>query len=152
MASFTPRISGLRAFVSLGVANMLFALAPRALADVAPPPGYVEECTVEKQGGADKCVLCGDAYHGDVDACERKHAASGYEKRCQTAGASTWEEVWCQPGAVPQKSESSSTPPEAAPEKGGGCGACSAPGGSGDAPAALLVTAALGAVLLRRRR
>lgn len=94
------------------VPAVLVALALPALAraDIPPSPDYVETCTVEnQQGPGETCLVCGDAYHGDVDACQRQHAATGHTRRCRTAGASVWREVWCKGGAA--------VPPVAAPVK-----------------------------------
>ncbi len=91
----------MRQVLSLAVLLTVACLGGAALADVPPPPGYVEQCTVAKQqkrGAA--CVSCGDAYHGDRDACERSLAPQGYERRCKTRGASVWTEVWCRPAAA----------------------------------------------------
>ena len=79
---------------------MLIALVLTALADIPPPPDYIETCTIDQQCGGRPGVACGDAYHGDRDACERQYASQGYSKACQTAGASTWTEVWCQSTTV----------------------------------------------------
>lgn len=73
---------------------------PRALADVAPPPGYVEQCTVEKQQAPGKqCVACPNDYRSfATDAgnpCQLKYGTQGYTKMCNTYGASAWTEVWC---------------------------------------------------------
>jgi len=88
------------------------AIPSLAQADVPPGPDYVESCTVEAQGAGMECVLCGDAYHGDVDACEKKHAP-GLERRCKTSGASVWKEVWCKKSAAAPPV----TPPEASDAK-----------------------------------
>lgn len=78
-----------------------FLLVPvAALADLAPPPGYQEQCTIERvQQAGELCQLCTGAYHGDRDYCERELAGQGYEHRCRTRGASTWREVWCRANA-----------------------------------------------------
>ncbi|MGB1015809.1 MAG: hypothetical protein ACPG4T_16855 [Nannocystaceae bacterium] len=82
--------------LSLMLPAALFASS--ASADVPPPPGYVEKCTVERQQKDDQvCVSCGDAYHGDRDACKNVYLQQGYTKACQTAGASVWTEIWCRP-------------------------------------------------------
>ncbi|TNF35875.1 MAG: hypothetical protein EP329_05805, partial [Deltaproteobacteria bacterium] len=105
----------------------LLALTSVAQADVPPPPGYVEQCTVAKQKKAgEECVSCGDAYFREPDACEKKLAPAGYEKRCRTRGASTWDEVWCRkkgaapapkpvPTPAPTPDEVAPTPPTPAP-------------------------------------
>jgi hypothetical protein len=79
-----------------------------ARADVPPGPGYIESCTVElQQIGGTECVACGDAYHGDREACARKLAPQGYARRCKSRGASVWTEVWCreQKAAAPAPAE-----------------------------------------------
>ena len=73
----------------------LTALASPALADIPPPPGYVEQCTVDKQREAgEECVSC-STYHGEPDKCEKAYGEAGYTRRCRTRGASVWSEVWC---------------------------------------------------------
>lgn len=76
--------------------NALWLFATLAFADIAPPPGYVETCTVERACGKAGGETC-HAWHGDVDAC-KPLADRGLSKSCQTRGASAWEEVWCNPG------------------------------------------------------
>lgn len=85
----------------LAPAGFLLALllAPAtASADIPPPAGYVEKCTVDQAQARTgvTCEMCGDAYHGDREACANKFAATTTMSReCQTSGASTWDEVWC---------------------------------------------------------
>jgi hypothetical protein len=73
-----------------------------ARADVAPPPDYVESCTVARQQApGEQCQAC-DAWHGDREICARTLASSaGWAKRCQTRGASTWTEIWCRSASAP---------------------------------------------------
>lgn len=88
-----------RALLSL---LFLTATAPMALADVPPPPGYVETCTISKQQGeGEHCYSC-QAWHGDRDACVKRFEGSDYSRRCRTRGASVWTEVWCHKGPVPK--------------------------------------------------
>ncbi|MGB7948617.1 MAG: hypothetical protein WCH75_13120 [Candidatus Binatia bacterium] len=62
--------------------------------DIAPPPNYVEKCTVSAQRkSGEECRLC-SAWHGGRQECDAL-AAQRFVKRCQTQGASTWGEVWC---------------------------------------------------------
>lgn len=83
---------------ALALSSLLMARS--ASADVAPPPGYVEKCSVEKQRGAgEDCVAC-STYFAEADACQKKHAPRGYAERCRTRGASTWTEVWCKPSSA----------------------------------------------------
>ncbi|MCK6537417.1 MAG: hypothetical protein L6Q84_30985 [Polyangiaceae bacterium] len=74
-------------------------LAPTAFADLAPPPGYVEPCTVEKQQKSNEtCITC-STYHAEPDACVKQHAGRGFSHRCRSRGASVWTEVWCKPSS-----------------------------------------------------
>jgi hypothetical protein len=60
-----------------------------AKADLPPPDGYVETCTVpQQQGVGEECVLCQATY---AQACN----VTGYTERCKGWGASVWTEVWC---------------------------------------------------------
>lgn len=68
-----------------------------AAADIPPPRGYVEKCTIGRQCHKGEVGDLCKAWHGDTQACSRKHKDDGFEFRCQTSGASVWEEVWCGP-------------------------------------------------------
>lgn len=107
MKSSTALLPGLLLALGLAVPSI-------ARADIPPSPGYVETCTVEnEQRPGEECVLCGDAYHGERDACEKQHGPAGYARRCRTAGASVWKEVWC------KQSAAAAGPPVAAGDAGG---------------------------------
>ena len=67
-----------------------------AHADVPPPEGYVERCTVEVCGTAGG-VVCRASFRGR-EPCEALEA-QGYESRCRTRGASVWGEAMCKPEA-----------------------------------------------------
>ena len=135
-----------------------------AQADIAPPPDYVESCTVEAQGPGKECTLCGDAYHGDRDACEKKHAGAGFERRCRTSGASVWEEVWCKTSpaspptpVTPAEASGAKADPPATPQapkptnaSGGGCSLVAT--GSGELAGTSWLFAVLGLGLARSRR
>lgn len=114
---------------AVGLVAASFAGTP-AHADVAPDPGYVETCTVEKQqeGGAE-CRSCVGSFQdaGGVSEECRALESDGYSKKCQTAGASTWTEVWCKGDApaAPDANENADT--DAAP---GSCTAAPAPLGA----------------------
>ncbi|MBK8994543.1 MAG: hypothetical protein IPM35_02165 [Myxococcales bacterium] len=83
---------------ALALSSLLMARS--ASADVAPPPGYVEKCSVEKQRGAgEDCAAC-STYFAEADACQKQYAPRGYAERCRTRGASTWTEVWCKPSSA----------------------------------------------------
>lgn len=91
-----------------------------ALADVAPPDCYVEQCTVDKktQPGT-TCTTCDNNFQNASDYCQKKVGAD-YAYACQAWGGSVWQEVWCK------------GPPKAS-GTGGGSGTggdCSGGGGS----------------------
>jgi hypothetical protein len=78
--------------------NVVFALLclPRLVAaDVPPPPGYVETCTIEKQCKADEEGRACMASFKDPDACGKTLGSEGFARRCKAHGASVWTEVWC---------------------------------------------------------
>lgn len=69
-------------------------------ADMPPPVGYVEQCTVEKQQGANEtCVassILGMGYPpGTREASAKKLEARRHVYRCRTSSVSFWNEVWC---------------------------------------------------------
>jgi hypothetical protein len=71
------------------------AVASAVLADVPPPEGYVEECTVAKQQTAtSECLACA-SMHGQSGRCASLLAPYCYLYVCQTYGASAWSEVLC---------------------------------------------------------
>ncbi len=140
-----------------------------ALADVPPPPGYVEKCTVKKaeRRTSNHCESC-DAWHGDMDACVNKYAGTTFKKDCQTRGASVWDEVWCDPQQPRKggKSKQAEQPDKAANEpsddggsgsvetdkgqRGAGCSVAASDGGLvGGLASGLALLALFG---LRRRR
>jgi hypothetical protein len=140
-------------------------IASQAAADLPPPDGYTEQCTVATQQQADEtCVVC-DTYASDTNKCQNRPELSGYTKRCSTRGASVWAEVWCKPGAsgqpdadtdgAPAATTDAATPADAAvtpaptKEDSGGCTVSEAGGWKG-ASAALVF--ALGLLLLGKRR
>lgn len=82
---------------SLAFAALALLVASSATADVPPPPGYVESCTVDKQQTKNTtCASC-STYHGDRDKCAKTLGAQGFSRSCKTRGASVWTEVWCKP-------------------------------------------------------
>jgi hypothetical protein len=82
-------------------AVLVTGLAPsRARADLAPPPGYVETCTLEKQKKPElECHSCA-AYHGNAMHCPESLEAYGFKQQCRSRGASVWSEVWCRPAST----------------------------------------------------
>lgn len=83
----------------VGCALALVAtLASPASADMPPPPGYVEKCTLEReQHHGETCVECAGHLY-DREACSRTHGKEGFAQRCISAGASHWREIWCKRG------------------------------------------------------
>lgn len=168
--------------ISLGFSAALLTLTTASFADVAPPPNYVESCTVAQQSGPGlDCRECG-TYYAEHDKCEKTLGTQGFSKRCRSRGASVWTEVWCrsaqaappQPDPDPHPSDPNYAKPPPGPAAiatdpapvvasdpaqqpapmppRSGCGSCSV-GRSAFGVSALLA-AAMGAVLLigRRRR
>ena len=147
----------LTAFVVLGVASTVSA-------DVAPPPDYVEDCTIEnEQGTGETCISC-NTYHGEPDACSDEWGSQGYEHRCNTAGASVWDEVWCKAdetegtGETPPSNGDEEETTDEVDETTDGCGEededglASASIVSNTAGAAVCAFFALGALIFIRRR
>ena len=78
---------------SLAVISAFCALS--ALADVPPPEGYVETCTVARQETAtSECLAC-SAYYGATTRCQTTLEPYCYSKVCKSNGASVWTEVLC---------------------------------------------------------
>ena len=84
----------------LSFAFLLALPVTASAADIAPPPGFVEGCTIASYCKADEVGDLCSAWHGEADACKTKHASDGYSFRCKTRGASVWSEVWCAPKAA----------------------------------------------------
>ncbi|MEI7892537.1 MAG: MYXO-CTERM sorting domain-containing protein [Myxococcales bacterium] len=160
----------------------LFLFSPVSLADIPPPPGYVEQCTMAKAPGKnDDCLEC-PAYYGQATRCEAL-GDFAYTSKCRSSGASVWREIWCRKkgtgtalpkdllaalpnsslplraggatvdaAAAPSPSGVSSTDPMGKTPPKGGCASCSV----GATPQAGLSSLAAGAALvlatLRRRR
>ncbi len=72
---------------------MLLLTTLLAHADIPPPEGYVETCTVALQCGEIEGTSC-SAYFGGRTECEALEA-KGWQQMCRTRGASTWSEVFC---------------------------------------------------------
>ena len=76
------------------IAVLLF-MSQEARADIPPPPGYVEQCTVEKQTGPGRtCETCSTSRRDEPGTCGTKLGA-GFTQRCRARGATVWSEVWC---------------------------------------------------------
>jgi MYXO-CTERM domain-containing protein len=77
------------------LALSLLLAATSARADLPPPEGYVEPCTVEQQQRPGlECVACPSSF-ASRDKCPTQLAPAGFAQVCSTWGASTWTEVWC---------------------------------------------------------
>lgn len=74
---------------------LLWFPTAQALADVAPPPDYVETCTVDKQ--QKDGLTCKECSTGreTSDKCKNEWGAKGYTKACKALGATVWKEIWC---------------------------------------------------------
>ncbi len=77
-----------------------------ARADLPPPEGYVERCTVEVCGAAGG-EMCRASFKGR-ETCEALEAR-GYTARCRTRGASVWAEALCKPEAQGQTASAGTT-------------------------------------------
>jgi hypothetical protein len=74
------------------------AFASHAVADVAPPDGYVEECTVAKKTTADtECLECKGLHPGaeNAERCTTLLTPYCYTSVCHAYGATVFTEVWC---------------------------------------------------------
>lgn len=106
----------MRALLATFAALAVTAVSTPALADLAPPPGYVEKCTVENhQKDGKTCTSCAADFK-NRDRCESELGPKGYTRACRTRGASVWSEVWCLEGKpAPAPTEPAPTPAEPAP-------------------------------------
>jgi len=79
----------------LGACLATAAFAGIAVADVAPPDDYVEDCTLAlQQKPGEDCVECQATYFDDPNPCEEQYEPLGYSQRCSTWGTSHTE-IWC---------------------------------------------------------
>ena len=70
-------------------------LAGAARADVPPPDGYVETCTLaNKQTATSECLACAADYN-NFGRCSPLLSPYCYSKVCKTWGASAYTELWC---------------------------------------------------------
>lgn len=110
----------MRALLAIFAALAVTAVSTPALADLAPPPGYVEKCTVENhQNDGKTCTSCAADFKSR-DRCESELGTKGYTRACRTRGASVWSEVWCleakpAPTPTPGPAEPAPTPTPAEP-------------------------------------
>jgi MYXO-CTERM domain-containing protein len=151
---------------SLVVANVLSVAYVKA--DVAPPDDYEERCTLERTCPKGKeCVLC-PASRRDLDACSKQLEEHGFVMKCQSWGASVWDEIWCRDASDEEDASALSVPDSGDPWKVQRCKgtseatdsdcSCRAPGARGKSdPSHYLLTGMAAAILLlftfsRRRR
>lgn len=64
-------------------------------ADIPPPPGYVERCTVELQRKSGEECFAFRAGYNSPRGWSDPLASHGFGLRCRSAGGSFWQEVWC---------------------------------------------------------
>jgi hypothetical protein len=88
------------AALSLSLSAVLAAAPARA--DLAPPPDYVEACTMDNAPKDQECHRCG-AFFGNRTWCSDELASYGFSRNCRTRGASVWGEIWCRPKAASNK-------------------------------------------------
>jgi hypothetical protein len=80
--------------LALAAAGSL-TLAGAARADVPPPDGYVETCTLaNKQTATSECLACAADYN-NFGRCIPLLSPYCYSKVCKTWGASAYTELWC---------------------------------------------------------
>jgi MYXO-CTERM domain-containing protein len=141
------------------------AFAGAAQADVPPPPGFVETCTVaQQQTGGARCEECRASFQ-DASACATRFASTQMQQRCKTSGASVWTEVWCEtrvatdptaPAPAPTPAPAPEAPPAtsvSAEQADASSCAVASPGASRASGLALFgLVAALGVALRRRAR
>lgn len=68
-----------------------------ALADVPPPSGYVERCTLEAASADGQECVQRSGWHGEKGLPGRWLAEYGFCQRCQTYGASVHGDIYCRP-------------------------------------------------------
>ena len=142
----------------------LFLALQVARADVPPPNGYVEDCTVQRQQQkGEECQAC-KAWYGGREDCVALEG-QGYVSRCRTRGASVWGEVLCRPAsaapplppapvgpAIPEVPGSTPTIPEVPANPATPAPAPPEPGRCATTGTSDLAPLFLAALLARRRR
>jgi hypothetical protein len=110
-----------------GAIALSAVIALPALADVPPPRGYVERCTVARQQTATtECVACAANYMLP-DRCQTMLTHYAYHQVCQTRGNSSAIQVFCRdkdvgaprvPGCITHVLGSADIPPPLVPDSG----------------------------------
>jgi MYXO-CTERM domain-containing protein len=94
------------------------AIPSTASADIPPPQGYVETCTVEHQQGLGRtgCEQCTQSRaRPDARSCASLFANRGKSHVCTGGGATVYHEIWCE--TTPDAPPASNTPPVAPPSE-----------------------------------
>lgn len=86
-----------RTYFVFPIAALALGITSQAVADVAPPATYVEECTVEKKTTeANECIACKAIRFGEgLGRCSKLLAPYCYNKVCDSWGGTAYTEVWC---------------------------------------------------------
>lgn len=86
-----------RTYFVFPTAALALCVTSQAIADVAPPATYVEQCTVEKQVTKDnECIACKAIRFGEgLGRCEKLLAPYCYNKVCDSWGGTVYTEVFC---------------------------------------------------------
>lgn len=80
-----------------------------ALADIPPPVGWVESCTVAMQAREGReCRDC-STYHGNPPTFCSDQVGAGFTKVCRSRGSSAWTEVWCREASAQSPSAEPTT-------------------------------------------
>lgn len=88
----------LRRTITLSVALLASASARPTVADMAPPDGYVEQCTVaKKQRSTSECIECRTMreMYANADRCTLLLSPYCFQKVCDAWGGASYPEVWC---------------------------------------------------------
>jgi hypothetical protein len=88
----------IRAQFALPTLVLALTFAAHAAADVAPPEGYVEECTAAKKTTVNtECIECRGIRPGadNAERCTTLLAPYCYASVCHAYGATVFTEVWC---------------------------------------------------------
>ncbi len=82
----------------LSTVGLVVFFTTTAFADVAPPEGYVEACTVaKKQTATSECVQCLAlrSMYDNADRCSSLLSPYCFVKECSAWGGAAYPEVWC---------------------------------------------------------
>lgn len=97
--------------IALFAPLFFLAIISVARADVPPPDGYIEQCTVaRKEQPGTTCEACPNSYESyqGNDPCITKYTGTKFAKACRSGGASFWTEVWCDGPPRPDGADSDS--------------------------------------------